>query len=244
MERGQDRDREVRSSDELLAMVAHDLRNPLNTIVLSAELLLASLASDEGGQLSRPLRRIRSGADRLGVMLAQLVDLARIRLDGAIAIEPGPVDLRRVVEEAIDAVLEPLRGATAAPPIELDVRGDCAGDWDPERLGQVASTLIGNAVAHGEPAAAIAVVVDGSRRDEVVLEVRNAGAIPVEVLPRLFDPYRRLAAPAPGAPRARGLGLGLCVALHIVTAHGGRLDVRSSDNATAVTVALPRCQAR
>src|SRR5262245_31874438 len=101
MERGQDRDREVRSSDELLAVLAHDLRNPLNTIVLSAELLLASADDDH---LTRPLRRIRSGADRLSIMLAQLVDLARIRLDGAIAIERGAVDLGRVVEAAIEAV--------------------------------------------------------------------------------------------------------------------------------------------
>ena len=101
----------------------------------------------------------------------------------------------------------------------IDCRGDTSGFWDRGHLGQLVFTLMGNAVAHGGPDRPVTLSLDGTARDQVVLEVHNAGEIPPELQPLLFEPFK-----PPEARRlvgGRGLGLGLCLAEQIVRAHGG-----------------------
>jgi two-component system sensor histidine kinase/response regulator len=121
--------------------------------------------------------------------------------------------------------------------VDVAQEGDVTGDWDIDRLGQVASNLIGNALQHGGDSQPVRVTLDGTDADRVVLSVRNRGVIPPEVLPHLFDPFRG----GQRAGRAEGLGLGLYIVQQIVHAHGGRVDVQSApDTHTLFRVTVPR----
>jgi signal transduction histidine kinase len=112
------------------------------------------------------------------------------------------------------------------------------GEWDGERLGQVVSNLVANALQHGAPSAPVEVRL-ATRGASAVLEVHNSGpAIPPELRAVLFEPYRR--GPAKGR-KPRGLGLGLYITRQIVLAHGGDVAVTSSDEGgTTFAVTLPR----
>ena len=114
------------------------------------------------------------------------------------------------------------------------------GRWDAERLAQVVSNLVGNGLQHGDARRPVVVhLTEGE--STVVLEVQNDGkVIPPEALPTLFDPYRR---GNEHDARSKGLGLGLFIAEQIITAHGGRIEVRSTaDEGTTLRVTLPRTE--
>ena len=116
--------------------------------------------------------------------------------------------------------------------------GDFAGRWDPERIAQVASNLIGNALKHGTPEGQIHVRLDGRDRDQVILVVKNGGTIPPDILPHLFDPFR---GGQRYSGRGDGLGLGLYIVSQIVQAHDGQVEVKTGEGAeTAFQVRLPR----
>src|SRR5205085_6227526 len=100
--------------------------------------------------------------------------------------------------------------------------GDRTGNWDGERLAQVVSNLLGNALQHGAATGVVRVVIDGTRTDAVLIRVENSGTIPPDLLPQLFDPFRRAQRQA---GRTEGLGLGLYIVQQIVLAHGGSVDV-------------------
>jgi PAS domain S-box-containing protein len=126
--------------------------------------------------------------------------------------------------------------------VTLEHVGDTSGTWDPDRLAQMFSNLIGNAVQHGSPTDGVRVLVDGMDPAVVRVRVHNLGAIPAGLLPRLFDP---LTAGERRRQRARGLGLGLYIAKEIVAAHAGLLTVKSNEaDGTTFTVSLPRSFAR
>jgi signal transduction histidine kinase len=138
-------------------------------------------------------------------------------------------------------VIEELRSAHAECELRSDLDGATNpwGLWDPDRLAQVVSNLVQNALTHGCGAGPVEVkLVDDDSAIE--LEVHNGGGpIPSELLPALFDPFRR-GAPT-DVPRGEGLGLGLFIANQIVLAHGGTIGVRSSvEEGTSFTVRLPR----
>lgn len=121
--------------------------------------------------------------------------------------------------------------------IESVLQGDMAGVWDSERLCQVATNIVGNAIHHGAPDQPVRVAVDGTQASVVTVAVSNGGTIAPELLPHLFDPFRGRDR-APG--RHQGLGLGLFIAHQVVRAHGGRIDVHSQDGTTRFVVELPR----
>ena len=120
--------------------------------------------------------------------------------------------------------------------IDVSSSGDVRGRWDAERLAQIASNLLGNAVKHGAADTPIRVML----RDDgacVALRVENDNrhrAIPEDLMPVLFDPVAR------GTGTARGLGLGLYIAREIAHAHGGTIEVETNETLTAFTILLPR----
>ena len=168
-------------------------------------------------------------------MIDQILDLTRSRIGGGIAIERKPTNLGKL---ATDVVAETSL-AHGGKPVAFEARGDLDGQWDPDRLAQVVSNLVGNALVYGDQGSVkVAVAGDGSN---VRLTVHNTGPpIPSELQTALFDPFRRGERDSNAAHTA-GLGLGLYITHEIIVAHGGRIDVRSNETeGTTFTVELPR----
>ena len=167
-------------------------------------------------------------------MIDQLLDFTRVRVGSGIPLSRQPLNLPPLVRQVMDE----LDDAHPAWALRLDERGDCRGRWDADRLSQVFSNLVANALEHGQPEGGLEVILDGTGPEHVRVEVRNRGAIPPDVLARLFEPLagreRRLAG-------SRGLGLGLYITNEIVKAHGGEIAASCDDATdTTFTLVLPR----
>jgi sigma-B regulation protein RsbU (phosphoserine phosphatase) len=220
--------------ERLLAIVGHDLRNPLHAVTMASALLIRS--DDLKERDAKLARRIANSAQRMSEIIEQLLDLTRGRLGGGIPISREQTDLGHIVEQVIGE----LDIANPGVDLRLVTRGILTGRWDRARLGQLVSNLVGNAIQHGGGGEPITVTTEDAG-DDVVLQVHNGGApIPEQLLPHLFDPFRR-GAEQGRSPRGLGLGLGLYIAQQIALAHGGEITVRSSAAAgTTFTVRLPR----
>jgi signal transduction histidine kinase len=221
----------LRLNEMLTAVLSHDLRSPLNAVLTSA--LLIQRRSTE-----QPVRdtaaRILSSGKRMSRMIEDMLDMARARLAGGIPVNREPADLGAL----IDRVVGEVRSAYPDRALEVVKKGDLNGGWDSERLAQVISNLLGNALQHGEEQRPVTIAADGTAVDAVELTVANAGTISPEILPQLFDPFR-------GAQRqngrTEGLGLGLFIVQQIIHAHAGRVEVDSGmDNLTKFTIRIPR----
>jgi len=215
----------------VLGIVGHDLRNPLSAVTTSAQLLLRQAGDHAAAQ--RLGERILSNADRMQRIIAVLVDYTRVRGGTGIPLRRQRCDLgavcRAVVEEC--EASHPGRVVRTSGP-------DVHGELDPDRVGQIVANLLSNALDYSPPESAVEVAwrADAAR---AVVQVANEGApIPQEILPVLFEPFRRGERDRPGGKD--GLGLGLFIARSIAMAHGGALEVRSAPGErTVFTLALP-----
>lgn len=222
-----------RSREIFLGILGHDLRNPLNAMLLSAQ-SLAEITEGEGATLASQITE--SGA-AMARMLADFLDFTASRLGRAIPITRAPVDLAMLCREVVAEC------GTGLPSerIRLNLTGNLAGEWDAGRLRQLLSNLIGNAVQHGSDAAPIVVSVTGEKAVE--LQVQNAGEpIPETDLPTIFDPLvQGPASDSQAHRRAGSMGLGLYIAREVVIAHGGVISVTSTAaSGTVFKVILPR----
>jgi hypothetical protein len=216
--------------DQLIGILSHDLRTPLGAIMVGAALLAMTTKEDQ--RQPRAASRILVSAQRMERMIADLLDLTRTRLGGAIPLKCAPTDLSLVCQEVFLEVQSGRPGAV----VHFDCSGDVSGHWDADRLAQVVSNLVGNALQHGDGTPVTVVARD--ERDTVVLTVQNNGRpIPADARRSIFEPLRQGQDGANG-----GIGLGLFIAKASVTAHGGDIDVSSSDSTAGTTfrVALPR----
>ena len=228
----EDAERRRRAVDTILGVVGHDLRNPLGAVHMSAALLMKR-GGLEGWQ-ARTVERMRSSAGRMGRIIADLLSYTRTRLGTGIPILPRDANLAEVVRSVVDE----LRAGNPDREIEVIAEGDLSGTWDPDRLEQVASNLVSNAVDHGDPGTPVYVLLS-PEADEVTLTVRNSGpGMPPEVLSHLFEPFSK--PPDERSRKASGLGLGLFIAREIVRSHGGEITATASDVETTVRVRLPR----
>jgi signal transduction histidine kinase len=222
--------RALELQERLVSVVGHDLRTPLSAICMAVDLLVrrGGLSEDQ----ARVLARLGGSAARMTALVRDLLDYARIRREGAMPVRPAEADLaalaRGVVQEL--ASTHPDRIIVLDAPLAVPMRGD------PERLGQVVSNLVANALQHGGPGEATVVRLELAP-GEVALEVHNGGpSIPPELLPEIFEPYRR----GQGGDVGGSLGLGLFVVREVVRAHCGTVEVRSSpEDGTTFTVRLP-----
>ena len=220
----------LRLNEMFAAVLGHDLRNPLGAILTGAHLIQRATTQDN---VRETAGRMLSSGKRMSRLIDDLLDLTRARLAGGISLKCDTVDfgalLQRVVKEQ--------EGAVPDRRVEVTQKGDVTGDWDPDRLGQVASNLIGNAFQHGAPNQPVRVGLDGTDPDQVVMSIENDGVIPPDILPHLFDPFRG----GQRAGRNEGLGLGLYIVQQIVHAHGGRVEVHSTpETHTRFRVIVPR----
>lgn len=217
-----------------LGMLGHDLRNPLGAIAISAQML--ERAADMPAHADASIQRIRRSSDRMARMVQQLLEFARVRsLDsGGIPVDRRPGDLSDICRE----VVEELRISHPTQQIEERYEGDCSGDWDADRMAQMFSNLIENALHHGDPERPVRVSL-WRRAGLVCGEVHNQGEpISETALDGLFDPFRR--AQAARTAKTKGLGLGLFITHQIVLAHGGTLFVLSSEESgTTFRLSVP-----
>jgi signal transduction histidine kinase len=225
-------------SDRMVAILGHDLRNPLGAILASAGLLRrkARRSSSRVRDVD-VIERIERAARRMSEMIGTLLDFTQLRGNRRLPVSLAPTDLAEVSR----AVVDELRSAHPDRTIALEVHGNAHGLWDAARMGQVISNLVGNALTHGDGDAPISVAIDADGDDDALtLRVHNYGpAIAPELVPHLFEPFRRGQDWPAGT--ARGLGLGLFIVKQIVLAHAGDVHVESTPGAgTSFIVRLPR----
>jgi PAS domain S-box-containing protein len=218
---------ELRLGETFTGVLGHDLRSPLAAISMSAGLLQQGLSREESQRLGG---RISASAARMARMIEQLLDLTRIRAGCGMPVRPVRMELAELCEQVIREVAIGQRRRR----IDLTIVGDTRGCWDRDRLGQVVSNLVGNAVRHGA-AGPIETTLDGREQQEVMFMVYNRGAIPPATMSHLFDPFRS------SGSSQEGLGLGLFITKQIVEAHCGCLSVCSTpSDGTSFQVRLPR----
>jgi PAS domain S-box-containing protein len=221
----------LRDNELFAGILAHDLRNPLAAILTAVQLLAqAPRGADE--RASGALQHVLASGARMTRLIDQLLDFTRARVAGAFELARHEVDLVAL----FDQVAAEIEGAHPHWRLAREVRGDCGGEWDPDRLLQVVSNLIANAGQHGTPGEIIRVTLDGRDPDCVAWAIHNRGEIPAALMTKLFVPFGGLR-----EGKAGGLGLGLFIAQRIVAAHGGHIDVASSAaSGTTFSVRLPR----
>jgi phosphoserine phosphatase RsbU/P len=220
---------EANFREKFLAILAHDLRQPLNVFGMGSDMLARAETSQQvrekvRGQFDRATARMQR-------MIGELLDFSRSRPQGGgMPVAPQAMDLAVLVRQVVDEV----RLAHPQRDITVSVHGRCEGSWDADRLSQVVSNLIENALAHSTGDTSVKLAAES---EWVEISVENQGeAIPALLLPTLFDPFRR------GSTRPvshRGLGLGLYIVDQIARAHGGTATVHSNDGLTRFTVRLP-----
>jgi signal transduction histidine kinase len=222
-----DQKRQDQAREALLAIVGHDLRNPLNTILFGASLLIRSSGVSDAER--RWAERLRRAGDRMTRILDDLTDMMSARLGAGLSIAPERDDMGLICEQLVDD----MGAARPDRAIKLCRSGDLAGRWDRGRVLQALGNVVDNALKHGVGDVQVSA---GANDGEVVVEVANTGApIPATDIVTLFKPFRR----APGA-KGKGLGLGLFIASEIIQAHGGHIDTRSDDRETVFSLHLPR----
>lgn len=214
----------------LVGVVSHDLRGPLHTIQLACDILLATAEPHQVAALQRGQR----AAKRATSLVNDLLDATRARLAGILPLEVSTVDIAKIIEHVVDEY----RALHPARVFDVDVSGATSAIADGKRLTQVVGNLLGNAIQHSPSSSKVAVSVRG-RESSIALAIENAGKpIPPELRARIFEPLER--AEAAKSEPTHSIGLGLFIVREIVRAHGGTIDVTSSDNGvTRFSVSLP-----
>lgn len=210
--------------EEFVAVLGHDLRNPLASIRGGARLLSREPQSERAKTV---LALIDASAVRMSVLIDNVLDFARGRLGGGITLDR---DSAQPLEETLLLVVDELRSSTGRR-IDTDFTIQEPVDCDRSRIAQMVSNLLGNALTHGAEDLPIKIIAR-SHDGELAISVVNGGApIPGEAMENLFQPFFR-----GGSRRStQGLGLGLHIALEIAKAHGGTLTVASSATETSFT---------
>ncbi|MDB4974195.1 MAG: Sensor histidine kinase [Myxococcaceae bacterium] len=219
--------------DQTLGILGHDLRNPLSAMMTASTMLLDA-ERIEPHIIKVAARVLHSAANRMNRMVADLLDLTRTRAGDSIPVTPMPMDLQPLCHQLVAelSAMHPQGG------VRFTARGSLRGRWDGDRISQVISNLLHNAIRHGSSSEPIDLIAEDHGTD-IVLRVHNCGrAIPLGVQASIFEPMVRHV----GNERLdAGIGLGLYIASQVVLAHHGTLTVTSSDvDGTTFTVRLPR----
>lgn len=217
----------------LIGISGHDLRNPLSVITMAASLLSESVLP-EAKRISLS-RMIAASAERMGRIVEDLGDYSRARVGVQLPLFPRPCDFHRICHD----VLAEVRATNPDRVITYDADGYAMGTWDPDRMKQVLSNLLTNAVKYGSAEHPIS--LRWKRDAELHVEVANRGApIPPDLLPEIFEPFRLGESPATNEKAKNSLGLGLFITREIVRAHGGDVSVTSTDaDGTTFAFRLP-----
>ena len=219
-----------RLREQFIAILGHDLRNPLHAVHASSDMLERRLTDPA---LLTIATRIKSNARRMAGLIDDILDFARGRLGGGIAVELTEIEN---LNTGLLTVIQELQDSQPDCQIIADIGVSCSVRCDLGRLQQIASNLLGNALTHGLPKSPVKISAKADAND-FVLEVWNAGEpIPAESLDKIFEPFWRHSVSA----GRNGLGLGLHICSQIVRAHQGRISVTSTrEGGTQFTARLP-----
>lgn len=219
---------EARLREQFVAILGHDLRNPLASIAGGLNILSREPQSDKA---KRILAMMSQSSERMSGLIQDMLDLARCRAGQGIAVQLQPTNLRPVLEQ----VVQELRTAYPAREIQTSIQIDGETECDGGRVAQLVSNLIGNALTHGAPERPVKVLAMPAA-NEIVITVSNEGApIPDNVQRQLFEPFFR----ATSSAEKQGLGLGLFISCEIARSHGGKIEVQSDDQQTEFKFRMP-----
>ena len=225
----------ARGRTQLMAMLGHDLRDPLQSIAMAAR-LLGKEAEREGvvaSTGSRMGQRIQASSTRMARMIGQVLDMSRLQTGGGVEIQRGEVDLRTLLDDLLDE----MRLAHPGVNVTREAPDRLMAQVDGDRMAQVFTNLVSNARHHGAPGAAIRVQL-AAHDGQATFEVSNVSPpIPADVESQLFNAFKRR---DHANPRNRsGLGLGLYIAHAIVEAHGGTIVYRYAEPCVVFSVQVP-----
>jgi len=214
--------------EQFIAVLGHDLRNPLAAVEGGMRLIERTPINDKAASI---LRMMRTSTARMARLIDDVLDLARGRLGGGIPVETARVNLHDVIQ----GVVTEIRTAYPDRQIEARITLDGPVNCDPGRIAQLLSNLMANAVSHGDRKAPV--VVTAAHEDgKFTLEVANRGdPIPPDKQARLFQPFTRGDQTDPN----KGLGLGLYISGEIARAHGGFIKLDSAGNETRFKLVIP-----
>jgi sigma-B regulation protein RsbU (phosphoserine phosphatase) len=218
-------------AEQLVGIVSHDMRTPMSAITLGANLLATA---DLAPVHVRTLSRISAAAGRVHRLIADLLDFTEARLGGGLRVNAVEIDLHGLTRESVAE----LKLANPGRMIECCCEGEGTSFGDPDRLAQVFTNLVSNALTYGDPLRPIT-VTSTLTPSGATIRVHNFGpTIPEQLLPHIFEPLRR------GEQQvklgSRSVGLGLYIVQQIAVAHGGQVSVHSSlDEGTTFSFALP-----
>jgi phosphoserine phosphatase RsbU/P len=223
--------------EQFMAILSHDLKGPLTSITMNAGLLLEK--ADLPERHLKIVARISKSGERMGRMIRDFLDFTRSRLGGGFELLRAPSALSDIAQQVVEEV------ETGHPDrtVKLSAHSQGWGSWDADRMAQAISNLIVNGLRYSPPETPVEIAITEDAAG-VIVEVHNQGEpIPPDVLPVIFDPYFRVRASGRTGSN-QGLGLGLYIASQIVIAHGGTIDVRSTQaEGTSFRVVLPRSPA-
>jgi signal transduction histidine kinase len=231
----------VRTRDESLSEISHDLGQPLAALRLTTELLKQDIedgAELERRRLKQELERIDSAADQLSAMISELSDIARLQMGRALVLQRRRTDLVALARTAADQ----LKRRSKRHRIRVDApRGGIVGHWDDVRLQRAFSNLLDNAIKYSPLGGDVIVILetdspDGSAFARATVTDQGMG-IPEVDLPHVFDRFYRA---SNVASHIAGSGIGLSGVRQIVEQHGGSVKVQSEEGSgTSVTILLP-----
>lgn len=216
-----------RVREQLFAMLGHDLRDPLNAISVAASVL------EMGGEPKDIGRRIRRSSTRMGRLVGQILDVSRIDRGVGLGMGRARVNLSAVLDDIVDEA----RIGHPMTDFQLTVSPDVYVSADADRLTQVIGNLLNNARNHGDPAQPVNIELYRRER-HAVLAIGNVGApIDADLVPVLYDPFKR--ASLDNARNRGGMGLGLHIVRQIVLEHGGTIAYHYDAPHVIFTVAIP-----
>jgi PAS domain S-box-containing protein len=226
----------LRARDRFLSIASHELKTPAASLRLTVDSLIRTHASGrlDAERLTAGLRRIDTATERMGLLVAELLDVARLQ-SGTRSIQPAPIDLASVVREVADRFAGVEEGGDR---LRMTTSGDTTLLGDISLLDQVVTNLIDNAVKYSPPQAPVEITIAGGQ-DGVTLAVADHGVgIDDQAAARLFEAFGR----GSNVEHIPGLGLGLHIAREIIDRHHGSIsaDPRANGSGTELRVWLPR----
>ena len=217
---------------QLVGIVSHDLRNPMQAVQMGVSAVLRRPELDENSR--KTLTRVITAVERASRLIRDLLDFTQARLGGRIPVRRAFANLFPHLEE----VVQEFGNAYPDRIVVYDSSGDGHGCWDLDRCAQLLTNLVSNALTYGAASAPVRIRASGFE-ERLEIAVHNQGPpLPDELIPKLFQPLQQ----GDGAQsRARSIGLGLFISQEIASAHNGRITVHSSDaDGTTFRVELPR----